>query len=289
MTGARLKAADRLGIALFLAGLLHLVLILGLRFDIPHGSRGRALDVTLVQTASAARPLHARRLAQVNIRGGGGVHKKRTAHTPFVATRRNGGTPQPTPERHARKAIVEHLRLLRARRGPLRLTFAHPAWQLHAAIAEELGIANQLSDEEARLKAEIRRDSRAARIAGAGHGGVTARRFAYAGYITRWVRRMERVGSRQYRRLFGARGLTGSLVLEVAILRNGDLRSVKIVRPSPYPALDHAAVAMVRKAAPFAPLPAVQGPNLAVLPIIETWRFRGGHMTGESPSTSAAP
>ena len=289
MTAARLKAADRLGIALFLAGLLHLVLILGVRFNVPHGAHGRALDVTLVQTASHVRPRAARRLAQVNVLGGGGVHKKRAAHTPFVATPRNGGTPRPTPQRRARKSAVDHLRLLRVRQGPLRLTFAKPAWQLHAAIAEEFGIAKQLAGEEARLKAEIRRDSRAGRVAGAGRGGITARRFAYASYITRWVRRMERVGSQQYRRLFGARGLTGSLVLEVEILRNGELKSVKIVRPSPYSALNHAALAMVRGAAPFAPLPSVRRSELAVLPIIETWRFRSGHMIGGSPSTNAAP
>ncbi|MHB1671338.1 MAG: energy transducer TonB family protein [Acidiferrobacter sp.] len=289
MTAVRLKAADRLGIALFLAGLLHLVLILGLRFNVPHGAPGRVLDVTLVQSASHAKPRHARRLAQVNVRGGGGIHKKHAAHTPFVATPRNGGTPRPTPQRRARESTVDHLRLLRTRRGPLRLTFAKPAWQLHAAIAEELGIAKQLAGEEARLKAEIRRDSRAGRVVGAGRGGITARRFAYASYIARWVRRMEHIGSLQYRHLFGARGLTGSLVLEVEIQRNGDLRSVKIIRPSPYPALDHAALSMVRKAAPFAPLPAVRGSKLAVLPIIETWRFRGGHMIEGSPATTAAP
>ncbi len=289
MTAVRLKDADRLGIALFLAGLFHLALILGLRFDIPHGARGRVLDVTLVQSTSHAKPRHARRLAQVNVQGGGGVHKKRAAHTPFVATPKNGGTPQPTPRRRARESAINHLRLLRTRRGPLRLTFAKPAWQLHAAIAEELGIAKQLAGEEARLKAEIRRDSRAGHIAGAGRGGITARRFAYANYIAHWVRRMERVGSQQYRRLFGARGLTGSLVLEVEIERNGDLRRVKIMRPSPYPALDHAALTMVRKAAPFAPLPAVRGPKLATLPIIETWHFRGGHMIEGSPATTAVP
>ena len=289
MTPARLTPADRLGIALFLAGLLHLVLILGVRFDMPHGSQGHALDVTLVQAVSHARPRHARRLAQVNVRGGGGVHKKHAAHTPFISTAQDGGTPRPRVRRRARHASADHLRLLRARRGPLHLTFAKPAWQLHAAIAEQLGIAQQLADEEARLKAEIHRDWRAARAAGRSQGGVSARRFAYAGYIMRWVRRMERVGSLQYRRMFAGHDLTGSLILEVKILRNGGLKSVQILRPSRYPALDRAAVTMVWHAAPFAPLPAVRGPALQILPIIETWRFQGGHMTGTAPSTNATP
>ena len=289
MTPVRMKPADRLGIALFLAGLLHLVLILGVRFDMPHGSRGHALDVTLVQAASASKPRHARRLAQVDMRGGGGVHKKRAAHTPFIAAARDGGTPQPQRRQRARHSPVDHLRLLHTRQSPLRLTFAKPVWQLHAAIAEQLGIARQLAGEEARLKAEIRRDWRVARATGRGRGGVSTRRFAYAAYIMRWVRRMERIGSRQYRRMFAGHDLTGALVLEVKILKNGGLQSVKILRRSSHPALDHAAIAMVRSAAPFAPLPAVRGPGLRILPIIETWRFQGGHMTGTAPSTNATP
>ncbi len=289
MTPVRMKPADRLGIALFLAGLLHLVLILGLRFDMPHGSPGHALDVTLVQAASHSSPRHARRLAQVNMRGGGGTHKKRAAHTPFVATPRDGGAPRQQQRRRARRSPVDHLRLLRTRQGPLRLTFAKPVWQLHAAIAEQLGIAGQLARDEARLKAEIRRDWRVARASGRGRGGVSVRRFAYAAYIMRWVRRMERLGSRQYRRMFAGHDLNGTLILEVKVLKNGGLQGVKILRRSPYPALDHAAIVMVRKAAPFAPLPAVRGPGLRVLPIIETWRFHGGHMTGSAPSTNATP
>ena len=289
MTPVRMKPADRLGIALFLAGLLHLVLILGVRFDMPRGSPGRALDITLVQAASHSRPRHARRLAQVNMRGGGGTHKKRAAHTPFVATTRNGGAPRQQHSRRARHSPVDHLRLLHTRQGPLRLTFAKPVWQLHAAIAEQLGIARQLAGEEARLKAEIRRDWRVTRASGHGRGGVSVRRFGYTAYIMHWVRRMERLGSRQYRRMFAGHDLNGALVLEVKILKNGALQSVKILRRSPYPALDHAAIAMVRNAAPFAPLPAVRGPGLSVLPIIETWRFRGGHMTGSAPSTNATP
>ncbi|WP_298136605.1 energy transducer TonB [Acidiferrobacter sp.] len=289
MTQARLKPADRLGIAVFLTGLLELVLILGVRFDMPRGSHGHALDVTLVQAASRTKPRHARRLAQVNVDGGGGLHKKRAAHTPLVATAKDGGTPRPQIERRAHHAPLDRLRLLHTRRSPLRVTFAQPAWQLHAAIAEQLGIAQQLASEEARLKAEIHRDWRAARAAGRGRSGVSAREFAYASYIIRWVRHMERFGSRQYRRMFAGQDLSGSLVLEVSILRNGSLKDVKILRPSPYAALNRAAIIMVRRAAPFAPLPAVRGPGRQVLPIIETWRFEGGHMTDVIPSTNATP
>ncbi|HUW98808.1 MAG TPA: TonB family protein [Acidiferrobacter sp.] len=289
MSELHLKPADRLGIALFLAALLHLIVILGVRFDLPPAAMGRALDITLVQTESTTKPHHAVRLAQVNVQGGGGTHKHHMAHTPFAVTR-NGGTdqyrkahPDKKPSRH------DQFRLLHTTAPSLHVTLSKPTWQLHAAIAYEMGITKQFAAEEARLKAEIRRDWRAYQITGPGRGGVTAQRFAYASYITRWNRHMERVGSRQYDQMLAGRPLTGSLVLAVKIRQNGTLEGIQVIRKSAYPTLDAAAMAMVRSAAPFAPLPKIAGARLSVLPIIETWHFRGGRITAARASANPTP
>ncbi len=283
MTAARLKPADRLGIALFLAALFHLVLILGLRFRMPKPGALRSLDVTLVQTRTPAKPQTASRRAQVNTRGGGGVHRHHAAHSPFAATHTGGGTPKPRRRPHTTAAHQRRFRILRVRQSPLTLSFVKPTWQLQAAISEQMGISRRIAAEAAQLRAEIRRDLRNTQTAGQGHGGVSARRFAYARYIMNWNRRMERIGSRAYAATLAARHLTGSLVLEARIARNGQLEAVKILRPSPYPALDRAAIAIVRGAAPFPPLPAVSGGAPPSLAIIRTWRFRGGRMAGAGP------
>lgn len=288
MNETRLTPTDRLGIALFLAGLFHLVLILGLRFTMPHAASGHALDVTLVQTASQTPPKQTARLAQFNAEGGGGAHKKHMAHAPFAAASAGGGS-QYQKARPLNKPAHHQLRLLRARNAPLHIMLTKPAWSVHAAIAQEIGVSKRFAAEEARLKAEIRRDMRAYRVAGRGRGGVTARRFAYARYIARWNQHMERLGSRQYQRALAGRNLTGSLILDVRIRPNGSLASVKVIQGSGSPALNAAAVAVVKNAAPFAPLPKAGEARLGVLPIIETWRFRGGHMTGSAPSVSTTP
>ncbi len=289
MSEARLKPTDRLGIALFLAALFHLVVILGLRFRLPRGAPSHALDVTLVQARSTAKPRHASRLAQVNVQGGGGSHKRHMAHTPFAATRNGGANEQRKAERHQTAAKRKHLRLLHTLRSALQVTLTKPTRRLHAALARELGLTQQFAAEEARLKAEIRRDWRVAQARGTGRGGVNARSFAYATYIARWNHHMEHLGSRQYPRLLAGRALTGSLVLAVSIRADGSLASVKVIRGSRHPMLNAAAIAMVRHAAPFAPLPAVGKTPLSVLPIIETWHFRGGRMARAQPSISTAP
>ena len=288
MSEVRLKPADRLGIALFLAALFHLVVILGLRFRLPRGAQSHALDVTLVQARSTTPLRHASRLAQVNVQGGGGSHKRHMAHTPFAATQSDGAKQQRKAERHQKPSKRRHLRLLHTLRSPLQLTLTKPPRRLHAALARELGLTQRFAAEEARLKAEIRRNWRLAQARGPGRGGVNAQSFAYANYIARWNHYMEHLGSRQYPRLLAGRALTGSLVLAVKIRADGSLASVKVIRRSRYPALDAAAIAMVRHAAPFAPLPSVAKTPLSVLPIIESWHFRGGRALAQS-STSAVP
>lgn len=290
MNTLRLKPADRLGIAVFLAGLLHLIFILGLRFDVPHASSsGTALDVTLVQAASAKKPRHAARLAQVNVQGGGGTHRRHMAHTPFAATHTGGAEEHRKTETKNQAQVTRHLRMLHEDRSPLKVSLVKPTWQLHAAIAETLGLTKQFAAEEARLKAEIRREWRAYKTTGRGRGGVTARQFAYAQYIERWNRHMEHVGSRQYRQLLAGRRLTGSLILDIKIRSNGSLQGVRIVRGSGNPLLDQAALVMVRGAAPFAPLPHIAGAPIAILPIIETWHFRGDHMADATPAFAPGP
>ncbi len=284
----RLSDHDRLGVALFFAGLLHVVLVLGVRFRDPVTTgHGRTLDVTLVQARSDRAPRHAQRLAQVNVRGGGGQHHRRMARSPFRARRHAGGELAARTERHGTSRQA-HWRLIVSRHQPLQVTLATEPWQINAALAANLGMDRRFLAEEARLKAEIRRDWRAYRAAGAGRGGVTARQFAYAGYISRWTAYMEHISNGRYRQVLLTANAQGTLVLDVAIRANGTLASVRVVQNASSPLLARIAKGLVRRAAPFAPLPKVTDEPLAVLHIVETWRFRGRHMTSMRPAVSGS-
>jgi periplasmic protein TonB len=67
------SAADRLGLALFISILVHMVVILGVTFSAPRirlpGSE--SLEITLVQTRSDRSPANPQFLAQANQDGGG--------------------------------------------------------------------------------------------------------------------------------------------------------------------------------------------------------------------------
>ncbi|MDA8391120.1 MAG: hypothetical protein M0Z76_10395 [Gammaproteobacteria bacterium] len=285
----RLSDHDRLGVALFFAGLLHVIFILGVRFRDPvTAGHGQTLDVTLVQARSDRAPRHAQRLAQVNVAGGGGQHRRHMARSPFRAKRHAGGELAARTE-HRSTNRQTHWRLIVSRKQPLKLTLATRPWKINAALAADLGMNRRFLAEEARLKAEIRRDWRAYRAAGTGRGGVTARQFAYAGYISRWTAYMEHISNGRYRQVLLTAHAHGRLVLDVAIRANGTLASVRVVRGGSSLLLARIARSLVRRAAPFAPLPKVTDEPLAVLHIVETWRFRGRHMTSMQPAVSSGP
>ncbi len=286
MTAPRLTSAERLGVAVFLAGLAHMVLILGLRFRMPRADAPHALSVTLVATRSAHAPRHARRLAQVAARGGGGIHARTSAHSPF-ALHPPGGSPHPRPQHKRAPRPGQALRFLGVPVARQTVTLTTPARPLRASLARTLGRTRRLATEEARLRAEIRRDFRALKARGRGRGGVDAQRFAYAQYIARWNHRMEHLGNGALARL--RTRLAGKLVLAVRIKTNGRLAGVKILKPAAEARLDAMAVALVKRAAPFAPLPAAVKRPLPILAIIETWRFRAGRITAAHPSVPSPP
>lgn len=280
MADTSFNANDRLGVALFLAGLFHLVFILGVHFRAPNNARGRPLDVTLVQAQNQQHPRSVSRLAQVNVQGGGGHRTHHMAHTPFAAKHGGGGLPHPQTNQNQHNTAIRHWHDLIANHSPLRITLHHSAEQISQEIHEDINRHQQFLTEEARLKAEIRRDWRAYLIAGKGYGGVTAQRFAYALYIARWTAHVEQIGNAHFPRNPNIERLSGSLVLDVAVHANGQLGHIHIVRKAHDPALDAAALQVVRLAAPFAPLPKGTGLPYHTLHIIETWRFHGGYMDG---------
>ena len=68
------------------------------------------------------------------------------------------------------------------------------------------------------------------------------------------------------------RRLSGRVVLNVGIRRDGSIESARVVRSSGSALLDDTALRIVRLAAPFPPLPRTQEP-VDVLQITRTWMF----------------
>jgi protein TonB len=94
----------------------------------------------------------------------------------------------------------------------------------------------------------------------------------YARYMEAWRQKVERVGNLNY-----PHGLSGSLLLDVALYPDGNIESIDLRRSSGTPDLDRAAIEIVKLAAPFAPFPERIAVETDILHIVRTWQF-GGRM-----------
>lgn len=75
---AAITSADKLGLTLFMAGIVHALVILGVGFDVDvPRSVGKMLEIVLVKTPDTERPDKADFLAQENQVGSGEAEKKR--------------------------------------------------------------------------------------------------------------------------------------------------------------------------------------------------------------------
>ena len=94
----------------------------------------------------------------------------------------------------------------------------------------------------------------------------------YARYMEAWRQKVERVGNLNY-----PHGLSGSLLLDVALYPDGNIESIDLRRSSGTSDLDRAAIEIVKLAAPFAPFPERIAAETDILHIVRTWQF-GGRM-----------
>ena len=114
-----------------------------------------------------------------------------------------------------------------------------------------------------------------------------AREATLAPYLDGWRRRVERIGTLNYPVAARRAGVNANPVLEVAIAADGRLQSVKIRRSSGSPDLDHAALEILKLASPFNPFPPELAAKYHTLRFAYEWQFVGGRV--ESGAVSALP
>ncbi len=277
---APVTSADRLGLTLFFAVVIHATLILGISFKPdfvkPPQEEHPPIEIILVHQRSEQAPEKAEYLAQANVEGGGNTREKvrptSPASTPIPPEQPGHDTavtpetaPPPRPAKAAPSLTLEKA----ARKRPVEEQ-TEPARPAPLSAAELL----RRSREIANLSAEIDRSlqSYAERLR---HRYISSRARAYrdAAYLDAWRAKVERIGNLNYPEEAKRRGISGSLILDVGIKYDGTIHSITVLRSSGKKILDDAAVRIVRLAAPFAPFPEELRQDTDVLHITRTWQF----------------
>ncbi len=106
-----------------------------------------------------------------------------------------------------------------------------------------------------------------------------------APYLDAWRRKVEHVGTINYPTAARSPGARGNPVVEVAIGADGRLERTLIRRTSGDPALDNAALEILKLASPFDPFPPELARERSVLRFVYEYQFSGGRLNGGAVST----
>lgn len=262
---ATASPADRLGLAVFLATVLHVLVILGIGFNNPSKPPEQnlpTLDITLVQTPSKTAPKDANYLAQANQDGAGNTKERvkpqgPKPEQPMQSTELPApdeapapqSTPQPLPHKTGDRAAPEA--------QPLSATQLIDRSMEIASLNAELSESVRSYEQRPREK----------RIYSA------TQEYKYASYMHDWIAKIERIGTLNFPDEARRQHLSGNLLLDVALNADGSINNIAVLRSSGYRVLDDAALRIVHLAAPYAPFPDYIRRETDVLHIIRTWEF----------------
>ncbi|MGH8226772.1 MAG: energy transducer TonB family protein [Steroidobacteraceae bacterium] len=106
------------------------------------------------------------------------------------------------------------------------------------------------------------------------------RKATLAPYLDHWRRRVERIGTLNYPASARQAPSRSNPVVEVTIGSRGKLVAARIARSSGDRALDHAALEILKLASPFDPFPPALARKYHLLRFTYEWEFVGGRASG---------
>lgn len=238
-----------------------------------------ALEVVLVNSKTASKPLKPEVLAQANLDGGGNTDDDRRAKSPLPARRHvENGDDLRRAQKRVEQLESKQRQLLAAAKSEVAVA-SEPARPVEEAPRAPqpsgVDLAN-MAHAMARLEAQIARQTeeyqkRPRKV----FVGARATEFRFAQYVEDWRVKVENFGNLNYPS--EARGrIYGSLRLTVSIRADGTVDNMQVERPSGYPMLDRAAEKIVATAAPYARFPPEIRRDTDIIVITRTWTFAPG-------------
>ncbi|MBT8101040.1 MAG: TonB family protein [Gammaproteobacteria bacterium] len=256
-------SSDRLPAMLFLAALVHGVLIIGIAFNpalTSEFAEAISLDVTIVAETdqNIDRPDRAEYLAQASQEGGGNTreHVRPSAAQESLSPIDNAGshdgnsfTDSTTHDRAADERLSSNDSDDRKVSDDPR---EEPEEAERIAMALEKGSESTLPLPRENIATLMIHDDDPRQLV----ISADTEESNVAQYLDTWKRRIEAVGNEYFPELGQMEGLTGSPTLEVSINATGDLAEVVIRKSSGSVIVDKAALDILRRASPFDPFPA---------------------------------
>jgi len=272
---------DRFSFAIFMAALVHLLIIFGIGFSLPEKQNSATtLDVTLAQSHQQKAPDEADFLAQSNQLGSGTLQERAQMTTNEQADyaaeeiqhtqrlQQMASAPKTRPQdSHSITSTLSDLEVHSRQLDKLQ-ALELPDGQTKSFWERSLAIASlqaKLDNQQQTLS----KKPRTRRLTAS-----STRQSTDALYMNQWLREIEAIGNLNYPSEAKRKNINGSLRLMVALRADGTIHELKVLESSGHKVLDDAAKHIVRQASPFAPFSEEMRKKTDVLEIIRTWQFR---------------
>ena len=268
-------------IALGVSVAFHLVL-LAVRFVLPNAALFKPpdspLEIILVNTRSADKPLKPDALAQADLNGGGEQEKGRaTSFLPRMAQVSDGEVLKESQTALQRLEAEQRRLVARSRESPTTVLPESPQRTESSEIAPTDDLTTSMKA-IARLEAQVDKQTRDYNARPRrGIIGPSTRGTSYAMYYTQWKDKVERIGTLNYPQ--EARGhLYGDLTLRVTLNPDGTIYNdeVEVTRSSGSAVLDRAARRIVLLGAPYGRFSEELRRDYDIFEIFSTFRFTKG-------------
>jgi periplasmic protein TonB len=269
-----------LTVALALSLVFHSVLLL-ITFQFPGAANSKTarapIEVVLVNSKSASRPLRPDALAQANLDGGGNTAANRRAKTNLPALPDMPSDAQLSLAAKRVQQLEAEARHLLTRLEPDAVAADPYTRSLEQVLPDPVPKLADLPHDQlaiARLEAEIAREWEAyQKLPKRRFVGARTQSVPEAEYLDVWRQRIERVGTANFPDEAKRRGVFGTVMVTVAIRADGTVEKVEIDRSSGSRILDLAVERIVQLAGPFQPFPGALRKEVEILHITRNWAF----------------
>lgn len=271
---------DRLPPMLFLAALVHGILIIGITFNAVLGSEisdAISLEVTILANPdqNIDRPEKAEYLAQASQQGGGNTQEQVRPSAPLQSEVPIDNIGDEAGDSLADSALfkdtADQVLTSRMAQDPSVMDKPRddPSPDESNAILLESGAAQTLplpNEDKANL---LIHDQNLRQLV----TSVDTKESNIASYLQRWKTKIETIGVKYFPEKGAMQGISGSPTLEVTISASGQLTEAIVRNSSGSKTVDQAALNILRRAAPFDPFPEAIRVDYDQLRFAYKWQF----------------
>ena len=279
----QVTASDRLGFSLFVAAILHAIIILGLGFGLPFTrdfDAASVLEVTMVLTKTHQKPTDAEHIASENQLASGSTDQENQPSAPFTGSSFNDQTgispiQTSTPSSPTSEQSERQEELIIQNEAPTSVYLNEANEAPDEPNQQQQDNISQQQLELAKLVAELRQEESdyAKRPRVNYIDTLSAKTATEANYVREWVEKVERVGNLNYPDEVRNNHLSGTLILSVLINHDGVVKFMDVRSSAGRSLLDESAKRIVKIASPYKAFPPEMHEDYDQLMITRTWLF----------------